>query len=422
MSSQNPCPRSLPSKSHRILPSAGVQLLASRLRRLKRLRPLMIGCCMLVANPACKSDGPEPQTGSETNFLQHCNDTCAPGFTCLCGMCTRACTGTQDCSELADNAQCVAIEEGTGSETDGSCQWGATCDFACVENVDCASLGSDYRCETGFCRKGDVLCPTAVLPAGDETRDIVVGGVTRTYTVHVPDTFSGDVPVPLVLDFHAMGAGALQAEQASSGYQALSDQEGFILVWPQGMEDSWNIGPCCTTSSTIDDFGFARAIVRRLSAQACIDPTRVYAVGFSMGGAMAYYLACKQAEIFAAIAVSSMDLFADATVACEPSRPVAEISFRGNADTVVPYDGGTSSPPGHPEFANELLGAVGTFEKWASLDSCTGTPSAQDAQGCSTYATCQGGAEVTLCTIEGGGQVFGDASTAWEMLTRHPMP
>ena len=139
---------------------------------------------------------------------------------------------------------------------------------------------------------------------------------------------------------------------------------------------------------------------------------------------MAYYLACKEAEIFASIAASSMDMFVDSELTCEPSRPVSEISFRGTADTVVPYAGGTSSPPGHPEFTNDLLGATGTFEKWASLDQCTGSPSAEDANGCSTYSTCQDGTQVTLCTIQGGqvGQVVGDANLAWQVLNAHPMP
>jgi polyhydroxybutyrate depolymerase len=154
----------------------------------------------------------------------------------------------------------------------------------------------------------------------------------------------------------------------------------------------------------------------------CIDPRRVYAVGFSLGGMMAYYLACHQAEVFAAIAPSSMDLYADSVMTCSPSRAVTEISFRGTADDIVPYAGGASSPPGQPNVSHELLGAQGTFQKWASINQCTGAPSVEDANGCSTCPTCQGGTEVTLCTTQGGSQVKGDPAIAWDMLMRHPMP
>ena len=136
---------------------------------------------------------------------------------------------------------------------------------------------------------------------------------------------------------------------------------------------------------------------------------------------MAYYSACKHAEVFASIAVSSMDLFADSVLTCEPSRPVTEISFRGTADTVVPYAGGTSSPPGHPEFSLQLLGAVGTFQKWAAIDQCTGSASPQDSNGCSTYESCQNGTKVTLCSAQGAGQYIGDANLTWSVLKAHPM-
>jgi polyhydroxybutyrate depolymerase len=378
--------------------------------------------CALLALPCCKATNPDPQTGSETNFLQRCEGNCGEGLACLCGVCTKACTGSSECSEFASNAKCVSVLQSPDAGTDESCHQGATCDLSCTRAADCSALGSGYLCEMGYCRKGPLTCPGSSLVAGNFDREVIVDSTTRAYTLHVPPGYSGDTPIPLVLDFHAMGAGALAWEQANSGFQALSDQQGFLVVWPQGLENSWNVGPCCTSSSAIDDFAFARAIVRQLSIEGCIDPGRVYAVGFSMGGAMAYYLACKESEIFASIAVSSMDLFADSEIACAPSRPVTEISFRGTSDTVVPYAGGTSSPPGHPEFTNDLLGAVGTFQKWAGLDQCTGSPSADDANGCSSYTACRDGTQVTLCSTQGGGQVVGDAALAWDVLKAHPMP
>ena len=297
------------------------------MRMTRYLRPLpfqlvVAALCVLSVNPSCKNSDSEPQSSSETHFLERCIGNCGPGLTCLCGVCTVACTGTSECSEFAAEAQCVSVLQDPDSGTDGSCQQGATCDMACVTSADCQALGSSYQCETGFCRTGNIICPVVALSPGDENREIEVNGTTRAYTLHVPQGYSGNTPVPLVLDFHPMGLG-LQWEQANSGYQALSDQQGFIVVWPQGLENAWNIGPCCTTSRTVDDFGFARAIVRQLSIDACIDPTRVYAVGFSLGGAMAYYLACNEAEVFAAVAASSFDLAIDSEAACQPSRAVS---------------------------------------------------------------------------------------------------
>ncbi len=391
-----------------------------RCKRCSRALLTLAAFCGLNLAIACKSPDPEPKTSSETNFLKHCASECGDGLSCLCGVCTKACTGTNECTEIATEATCLPVPERPDSGTEDSCQQGATCDVACVKSADCNVLGEGYQCETGFCRKGNLVCPTTILPAGDLQRQIVVAGTTRSYAMHVPANYSGHSSVPLVLDFHPMGLG-LEWERANSGYAELADQAGFIVIWPQGLENAWNIGPCCTTSRTIDDFAFARALVKQISIDACIDPRRVYAVGFSLGGAVAYYLACRQAEVFAAVAVSSMDLAVDSELSCQPSLPVTEIAFRGSADTVVPYGGGATSPPGHPEMSFNVLGAVGTFERWARLDQCTGTPSAQDANGCSTYSACEAGAEVSLCTTQDGGQVMGSASVAWELLKRHPM-
>jgi polyhydroxybutyrate depolymerase len=172
--------------------------------------------------------------------------------------------------------------------------------------------------------------------------------------------------------------------------------------------------------ANVDDVAFARALVTQISSTACIDPKQVYAVGFIMGGGMAYTLACQAADVFAAVASSGFDLLQENVADCQPPRPVAVISFRGSADNLVPYDGGPSSVvPGMPVT---FLGAQGTFQKWAQIDGCVGSPSAQDSNGCATYSSCQGGVEVVLCTKTGGGPEPGNASVAWPMLKRHPLP
>ena len=263
-------------------------------------------------------------------------------------------------------------------------------------------------------------CPaSATLAAGESTRTIQAGGLTRSYILHVPASYTGTSPVPLVLDFHPLfGTGA--QERGSSGYLALSDEQGFIVAFPDGIDNAWNIGPCCTTSRTVDDVAFARAMVEEISAQGCVDRKRVYATGFSMGGGMSHHLACNAADMFAAVAPSAFDLLNDTEQPCHPVRPISVISFRGTADLIVPYAGGASNPPNGLPVTIHFLGAVGTFDKWRSLDSCTGTPTTQGE--CQTYSTCAGGAEVTLCTAVGGGHATGDARTGWNTLSRHALP
>jgi polyhydroxybutyrate depolymerase len=90
-------------------------------------------------------------------------------------------------------------------------------------------------------------------------------------------------------------------------------------------------------------------------------------------------------------------------------------TFRGTADTAVPYGGGSIST-----LTN--IGAQATFQKWAAINQCTGSPSAEDSNGCSTYSSCAGGIQVTLCTKQGGGHDPGTASVSWPVLKKYTLP
>jgi polyhydroxybutyrate depolymerase len=273
------------------------------------------------------------------------------------------------------------------------------------------SAGSDLR-------TGTVTCPSPVLKAGDTNATVQVGSTSRTYVLHVPATYDGSKQGPLVVDFHAL-TGSGVSERASSPYPAQTDPDGVVMAFPTGLVgplgSAWNVGPCCVAD--VDDVAFARALVQDVEKVACIDANRVYAVGISMGGGMAYYLACRAADMFAAIAPFAFDLMQEQLADCNPPRPITVISFRGTADMVVPYAGGPSTTvPGMPVT---FLGAQGTFKKWAAIDQCTDAPSIEDSNGCSSYTACQSGVEVILCTKPGGGQEAGDASVAWPVLRRH---
>jgi polyhydroxybutyrate depolymerase len=372
---------------------------------------------------ACACNGGS-QTSSETHFLVACGDGCADGLACLCGVCTRACSSSDECSALASGAECVAVADRPAEAT---CPGGtpAFCDLPCSGDASCASLSSQYRCQNGYCRLPSdggmtTVCPETSLVLGDNEGALQVGDTARTYVVRLPANYAGTTPVPLVLDFHGLGESPA-VEAANSGYLELAEQEGFVVAWPQGIEDSWNIGPCCTTEA-VDDVGFARALVGQIQQDACIDAKRIYATGYVMGGGLALYLGCNAADVFAGVACSGFDLLVESEAPCQPVRPITEISFRGTEDPVMPYEGGTGSPPNGLDVTVTTLGAVGTFERWAELNQCTGSPSAADSNGCSTYSQCQDGVEVVLCTTEGGGVDWGSAEIAWNVLQARPLP
>jgi polyhydroxybutyrate depolymerase len=259
-----------------------------------------------------------------------------------------------------------------------------------------------------------------VLQPGNSNGTLQVGSATRSYILHVPANYTGKTPVPLVTDWHPILTND-SFEQSFSGFQQKADAEGFIIVFPEGTDTAWNVGHCCTSSSSVDDVGFARALIAKLEQQACIDPKRVYAVGYSMGGGMSMKLACEATDIIAAVSTAAFDLMTEQEWPCHPSRPISLISFRSTGDPIVPYTGGATTPPNGLPITVDFLGAVATFQKWGQLDGCTDSPMTTST-GCQTFSQCKDGVEVTLCTKQGGGHDYGDTDLAWEMLKRHPLP
>jgi polyhydroxybutyrate depolymerase len=299
-------------------------------------------------------------------------------------------------------ASAGTAEAGTGGMTGG---------VAGTENPEAGTGAPDVQ-----------TCPAAsTLTPGETTETIQVGSATRSFILHVPASYTGETPVPLILDFHGilMSSGL---QRAFSGYAELSETEGFIVAFPEGTDTAFNVGKCCTSSQAVDDIGFARAIVTRLSEQGCIDRKRVHSVGYSMGGGMSMHLACNAADVFASIATSAFDMMPEADWPCAPSRPISMITFRSTGDPLVPYNGAVDTiPPNGTATLVTFIGAEANFMKWAALNACTDAPQAA-AAGCQLHSACGGAVAVELCTKQGGGHDYMDAAQGWAFLKQHPMP
>lgn len=278
------------------------------------------------------------------------NGSPAPASTTTNSGAAAGANGTTDRNAAAGSAR--GADAGPRSTSAGS---GASADGGADRNGDAsagrAGSGLAGASEAGAGRStegapGAATCAQRGAPAGgDETVSIPVGGMMRTFVQHVPPANATPMPMPVVIDFHGKGgSGARQAN--ASGWGKLADEKGFIVIWPDGVGNTWNAGRCC--GSTADDVAFVRAILAMIEARFCIDPKRVYATGCSAGGAMTYKLACDAADIIAAVAPVDFDCAysADNTGAtpscggCSPARPIPEMQFRGTADSMAVFEGG----------------------------------------------------------------------------------
>jgi polyhydroxybutyrate depolymerase len=258
-------------------------------------------------------------------------------------------------------------------------------------------------------------CPTtATLEAGDSEHSLTVGGNTYPFNVHAPPAYDGVTRLPVVFDFHGLGGDEDQM-RFISGWASAGDAEGFITVFPGGVDGAWNAGGCC--SDTLTDVDFVRQAISYLNQQGCIDTKRIYASGCSNGGAMSFRLACEAADVIAAVAPVDFDCVAGGFgCQCEPVRPITEIQFRGTDDALVDYG------------ATEDEGARANFTRWGEINQCSGTPEPlPENASCQRHPMCADGVESILCTVQGGSHCgsymdFGIASLAWEIISRYSLP
>jgi polyhydroxybutyrate depolymerase len=285
------------------------------------------------------------------------------------------------------------------------------------------------------------------LKPGDHTRSLEVDQRTRSYLVHVPKSYDGTKPFPVVLVFHG---GASNAEQMVRfcGLNGKADQAGFLVVYPSGtgrLEKAltWNGGNCCGYAmlNRVDDVGFTRALLDDLVKVAKIDPQRVYATGMSNGAIMAYRLASELSDRIAAIAPVAGPM---GTESCHPTRPVPVLHFHGTDDDFAPFAGGKGkkSLSGTNFFSVEH-----SIRAWVKANGCPEQPKeerlpdrANDGTTVTrkTYGPGKDGAEVVLIVITGAGHtwpgrepllpILGKSTRnisandlMWEFFEKHPM-
>jgi len=290
-----------------------------------------------------------------------------------------------------------------------------------------------------------LLGPTESLGPGNHLRPLEAGGLKRSYLVHVPPAYHPQTPTPVVMALHGLSMSApLMAW--FTGLSKLSDQEGFIVVYPNGTGPvevlrGWNAGafPGDGDKGRADDVAFLSQVLDDVEAVLNVDKKRVYVTGMSNGAMMAYRLACALSERIAAIAPVAGTIAVDD----RPKRPVPVIHFHGTADTLVPYDGFKKETAKILKFRS----VEDTTRLWLKYDGCDGDPTVTELPMTrdklkvtrKEWGNCKAGAAVVLYTIEGGGHSwpgmhyeppFLGPSTdnvnanerMWEFFKKHPLP
>lgn len=191
--------------------------------------------------------------------------------------------------------------------------------------------------------------PQPALTGKVELRRLAVGGMSRSFLAYIPERLADPVPVVLVL--HGSGSSAERMRSATAwAFEQIADREGAVVIYPEGVEGHWNDcrseGDFAARRLGVDDVGFLRAVVARMSGDPAlgarqIDADEVFAAGLSNGGHMALRLALEAPDFVTGVAAIAASLPADSNMNCAPSgRAVPVLLLNGDADPISPYEGG----------------------------------------------------------------------------------
>ena len=245
-----------------------------------------------------------------------------------------------------------------------------------------------------------ITCTTPPHLPGDSNASITSGGLKRTFIIHLAPSY-GRQPQLVVISYHAYSITARNmAQYTNMGAEA--DKAGFILVFPQGVDSppSWNAGlGTLGPTGDADDIQFTRDMLSFVEKNYCVDTHRIYVTGWSLGGGMAYRVACTLSNQIAAIATVA-GAYYQIPGGCHPSRAMPVLEIHGQADTFAPYGGN----PGPGMAAVQVY-----LNAWLTNDGCEATNSVFFHQGDVTgiqWTHCNAGSVVVHYRISDGGHTW----------------
>ncbi|MFG5407419.1 PHB depolymerase family esterase [Piscinibacter sakaiensis] len=151
-------------------------------------------------------------------------------------------------------------------------------------------------------------------------------GVSRRYLVYLPKNYAaltaGGKKLPLVFSLHGRN-GAAEFIALTSRWWEVAEKNGFIAVFPQGLNNTWNTG----ISASNPDVADMLALINQLKADYAVDANRIYMNGQSMGAAFTNRMAVQYPNLFAAVAPCysghlGASAYADAIVRTDVPLPV----------------------------------------------------------------------------------------------------
>lgn len=178
---------------------------------------------IILALVACDRDDTSTSLGSDTNWLAcESGDDCRADSLCNCGVCTKACETSEQCSSLPGALACLEVtellEDGCRIGFSGAVQ--GICVPACESTVDCPD---SMQCVSGAC-----VPRVAITPDGPVSGLPVDGGqasIRIPATENTAGTLADDEP----LDAGAPDTGVLSDTTDRLDAQSPDSGQGYVF-------------------------------------------------------------------------------------------------------------------------------------------------------------------------------------------------
>jgi polyhydroxybutyrate depolymerase len=288
--------------------------------------------------------------------------------------------------------------------------------------------------------------PEVPNPAIQKTEVVTVDGKSREYIIYLPTGYNTATTLPLVFCLHG-GSGTDSSFIKLANFNTIAEREKFIVVYPQGIQNSWSDGrPTASNTAGVDDVNFFRIMIQNFSAAYKIDAKRIYATGISNGGFMSSRLGAELGDKIAAFASIAASVEKNTVYPnINSTNAVSAMYIQGTADPLVPFLGGVMTTGAGGTIASHAEAVT----KWVTVNNCsaaviTNIPDIANDGTTATRRDYNGGTKgsaVVSIIIQNGGhtwpqgfqyiseliigktcQDFNGIETVWEFFKAHAKP
>ena len=263
-------------------------------------------------------------------------------------------------------------------------------------------------------------------------QSILHNGISRDYILYIPENLPTNAPLVVVSHGYTSSAKTMMSY---SGMNKVADEEKFLVVYPQGTKDQrgnnfFNVGYEFHASSKVDDLGFIKALVTKLTEDYQVNPNHIFATGMSNGGDLSYFLACYASDMFQAVAPIAGTMMQTTIETCKPQKGMPIFAVHGKADEVTYFDGDMANRdkwgpyPGIPAVIEHWVDVNAVeISKQVDLDNITNFTASNEALSSDRYLSETSDHEVWLYIHSGGHdwslKELDTSSEIWSFFTRY---